>query len=160
MPVFAEQHDADLVLVHVEGDAEHAAGKLDQLLEAHAGQAGDPGDAGGDAGDRADLARRQLRREGFPRLADAGERAVEDALQAFRRAVHWRFCQASALGCGCRRSGLALLFQQFADALLQRREIIRDAPRHLLSVRGEFDAADQVRRGLEPERGCRPRRFR
>jgi hypothetical protein len=28
MPVFAEQHDADFVLVHVERDAEHAAGKL------------------------------------------------------------------------------------------------------------------------------------
>ena len=48
MPVFAEQHDADFVLVHVERDAEHAAGKLDQLLEAHAGKAGHLGDAGGD----------------------------------------------------------------------------------------------------------------
>jgi hypothetical protein len=28
MPVFAEQHDADFVLVHVERDAEHIAGKL------------------------------------------------------------------------------------------------------------------------------------
>ena len=83
MPVFAEQHDADFVLVHVERDAEHIAGKLHQLLKAHAGKAGDLGDAGGDTRDRADFARRQLRREGFPRLADSGERAVEDALQAF-----------------------------------------------------------------------------
>ena len=66
MPVFAEQHDADFVLVHVERDAEHAAGKLHQLLKAHAGKAGDLGDAGGDAGDRAHLARRQLRREVLP----------------------------------------------------------------------------------------------
>ena len=77
MPVVAEQHDADFVLVHVERDAEHVAGKLHQFLEAHAGKAGDLGDAGGDTGDRAHLARRQLRREGFPHLADAGERAVE-----------------------------------------------------------------------------------
>ncbi len=63
MPVFAEQHDADFVLVHVERDAEQIAGKLHQLLKAHAGKAGDLGDAGGDAGDRAHLARRQLRRE-------------------------------------------------------------------------------------------------
>ena len=74
MPVFAEQHDADFVLVHVERDAKHAAGKLDQFLKAHTGQAGNLGDAGGDTGDRAHLARRQLRREGFPHLADAGKR--------------------------------------------------------------------------------------
>jgi hypothetical protein len=48
-------------------------------------------------------------------------------------------------------SGLVLLFQQFIDALFQRRQIIRDAPRHLLSIRGEFDAADQVWRGLETD---------
>ena len=88
VPVVAEQDDADLVLVHVEGDAEHAAGKCDQLLEADAGKAGDRGDAGGDGRDRADLAWRQLGREGSPRLADAFERAVEDALQAVRRVVH------------------------------------------------------------------------
>jgi hypothetical protein len=45
--------------------------------------------------------------------------------------------------------GLVLLLQQFADALFQRRQIIRDAPRHLLSIRGEFDTADHVWRGLE-----------
>src|ERR1035441_219279 len=41
--------------------------------------------------------------------------------------------------------------QQFAGALFHRRQIIRDAPRHLLPVRGEFNAADQVWRGLEPD---------
>ena len=87
MPVFAEQHDADFVLVHVERDAEHFAGKLHHLLKAHAGEAGDLGDAGGDAGDRAHLPRRQLRREGFPHLAYSSERAVEDTLQAFRCAL-------------------------------------------------------------------------
>ena len=44
-----------------------------------------------------------------------------------------------------------LLVKKFVDALFQRRQVIRDAPRHLLSVRGEFNAADQVRRGLEPD---------
>ena len=91
MPVFAEQNDADFVLVHVERDAEHTAGKLHQLLKAHAGEAGDLGDAGGDAGDRAHLPWRQLRRECFPRLAHAGERAVEDALQALGCRAHWLF---------------------------------------------------------------------
>jgi hypothetical protein len=57
MPVFAEQHDADFVLVHVECDAEHIAGKHHQFIKAHAGKARDPGDARGDAGDRAHLAR-------------------------------------------------------------------------------------------------------
>ena len=98
MPVFAEQHDADFVLVDVERDAEHVAGKLHQFLEAHAGQPGHLGDAGGDAGDRADLARRELRREGFPRLADRGERVVEDALQAFRLGGHGRFARLWASG--------------------------------------------------------------
>jgi hypothetical protein len=55
MPVFAEQHDANFVLVHVERNAEQIAGKRHQFLKAHAGQTGDLGDAGGDAGDRADL---------------------------------------------------------------------------------------------------------
>ena len=41
--------------------------------------------------------------------------------------------------------------QQVADALLQRSQIIRDAPRHLLSARRELDSTDQIRRGLEPD---------
>jgi hypothetical protein len=97
MPVFAEQHDADFVLVHVERDAEHIAGKLYQLLKAHAGKAGDLGDAGGDADDRAHLPWRQLRREGFPHLAYSSKRAVEDTLQAFRRSDHWLFVRAWVL---------------------------------------------------------------
>ena len=44
-----------------------------------------------------------------------------------------------------------LFFQEIVDALFQRRQIIRDAPRHFLSIRGEFNAADQVWRGLEPD---------
>ena len=117
MPVFAEQHDADFVLVHVEGDAEHIAGKLHQLLKAHAGKAGDLGDAGGDAGDRADFARRQLRREGSPRLAHSGKRAVENVLQAFGMIhVHWllrvRLRVASRLGLGLgSASGLSFSFR-------------------------------------------------
>ena len=86
------------------------------------------------------------------RLADSGERAVEDALQDFRRCVH------VLVGVGCRLGPslqvwlrFVLLLQKLADALFQRREIIRDAPGHLLSVRGEFDPADQVRRGLEAD---------
>ena len=38
MPVVAEQNHADFVLVHVERDAEHIAGKLHQLLKAHTGK--------------------------------------------------------------------------------------------------------------------------
>ena len=40
-------------------------------------------------------------------------------------------------------------FARSHRALFQRREIIRDAPGHLLSVGGQFDAADQFRHGLE-----------
>jgi hypothetical protein len=79
--VVAKKHHPDLVRVHVEGDAEHVAGKLDQFVGADAGQAGDSGDAGGNASDGSHLARRQLRREGIAPLAEARERAVEDILQ-------------------------------------------------------------------------------
>ena len=82
MRIFAEQHDADFVFVHIEGNAEHIAGESHQFIKAHAGKPGHLGDAGGDAGDRAHLARRQLRRERFPHLADAGKRAVEIVLEA------------------------------------------------------------------------------
>ena len=37
MPVFAEQHDANFRLVHIESHAEQIARELDQLLEATAG---------------------------------------------------------------------------------------------------------------------------
>ena len=49
------------------------------------------------------------------------------------------------------RFRFVLFFQEFTDALFQRREVIRDAPSNFLSIRGEFDTADQVRRGLEPD---------
>ena len=78
----AEQHDADLVFVDIEGDAAQAAGKPDQFLEADAGQAADLGDARGDRCDRAHLARDQLRHEPLSRLAHAREGLIEDALQA------------------------------------------------------------------------------
>src|SRR5450759_270281 len=56
------------------------------------------------------------------------------------------------LGFGLRFSlGFVLLFQEFIDAFFQRHQIIGDAPRHLLSIRGEFNAADQIWRGLEPD---------
>ena len=90
MPVFAEQHDADFSLVHVESHAEQIAGKFYQLLEANSGEPRHFGDAGGDAGDRAHLPRCQLRRECFPHLADPRKRAVEDTLQAFRLSAHGR----------------------------------------------------------------------
>ena len=91
MPVFAEQHDADFVLVYIERDAEHTAGKREQLVEAHAGKAGDLGDAGGYRPDRTHFMRYQLRRERFSHLAYCSERAVDDTLQAFRRSVHGAF---------------------------------------------------------------------
>ena len=96
MPVVAKQDDTGFVLVHVERNAVDVTGKLDQLLEAHAGEAGDLGDAGGDAGDRANLARPQLRRECFSRLAYSGEHTVEDAWEALRFHVHALF--ASGFG--------------------------------------------------------------
>ena len=82
-------------------------------------------------------------------------------LEALRIHVHWLFVSglgssglssvsASDLELGF-RFRFVLLFQKFADALFQRREVIRDAPGDFLSIRGEFDPADQVRRGLEPD---------
>jgi hypothetical protein len=85
VPVFAQQNDADFIGVDVERDAKHVAGKLHQLVKADAGEPGHLGDAGSDAGDRAHLPQRELRRVCLPRLAHAGERAVESLLQARSR---------------------------------------------------------------------------
>src|ERR1035438_3214751 len=52
-----------------------------------------------------------------------------------------------------------LLFQKLVDALLKRHQIIRDAPRHLLPIRGEFNADDQVWRGLKPDANFSRERF-
>ena len=82
MLAIAKQHDADFVLIDVERDAVQIAGKLHQLIKAHARKTRDLGDADGDARDRAHLARRHLRREGCQRPADARERLVEDSMQA------------------------------------------------------------------------------
>src|ERR1039458_5010651 len=68
----------------------------------------------------------------------------------FRLGLGFRF----SLGPGLRRGlgfRFVLLFQKFIDALFHRRQIIRDAPSHLMPIRGELNAADQVRRGLEPD---------
>ena len=153
MPVFAEQHDADFVLVHVERDAEHVAGKCHQFLEAHAGKAGDRGDAGGDAvivpTSRGVSCGVKLSRA-WPMPANARSKTRCKLSGAVLIGCCRTAC-GSAVDLRC-RLGRDRLVQQFADALFQRREIIRDAPRHLLSVRGEFDPADQIRRGLEAER--------
>src|SRR5208283_3436535 len=47
MPIFSEQNDANFVLVHIERDAEQAAGKSQHFVETHAGQTRHFGDAGG-----------------------------------------------------------------------------------------------------------------
>ena len=86
---FAKKHDADFVRIDVERDAEQIAGKLHQLIKAHARKARDLGDADGDARDRAHLTRRHLRRERFQRPADTRERLVEDSMQAIRRVIQW-----------------------------------------------------------------------
>src|ERR1035441_1288104 len=52
-----------------------------------------------------------------------------------------------------------LLLQKLCHALLKRHQITRNAPRHLLPIRGEFNAADQVWRGLEPDANFSRERF-
>ena len=89
MRVFAEQNDANFIRVHVERNAEHVSGKRHQFIVANAGKPRHLGDAGGDAGDRAHLARRELRRECFPRLADFSKCGVENVFEGLRVAVHW-----------------------------------------------------------------------
>ena len=46
---------------------------------------------------------------------------------------------------------LASLEKDFVDALFKECEVIRNAPNQLLSIRGELDSADQVRRGFESD---------
>ena len=91
MPVFAEQHDADFVLVHVERNAGHIPGKHHQFIKTHTGKTRHLGDAGGYTGDRAHFPWLQLRGECFPHLAYSSKRAVENVLEALRFHVHWLF---------------------------------------------------------------------
>ena len=84
MLAVAKQHDADFVLIDVERDAVQIAGKLHQLIKAHARKARDLGDADGDARDRAHLTRRHLRRECVQRPADTRERLVEERHAGYR----------------------------------------------------------------------------
>jgi hypothetical protein len=79
--ILAQQHDADLLLVDAERNAEDVPGKPEQFLRPNAGQARDAGNAVRDIHDGVGLAWHQLGRKAVARLADVGERAVEDALQ-------------------------------------------------------------------------------
>ena len=56
--VIAEQHDANLVFIDIEGDAKDPAGKAKQFLGTGAGQARHFGDADRDIGDSAYFVRR------------------------------------------------------------------------------------------------------
>ena len=144
-----------------------------------AGRPGHLGDAGGDAGDRAYLPWRQLRRKCFPRLSiPANARSKTSA--SFRAR-----CSLDALVPSSRSSGLdgalaprsssqlsvpalgsafgfrfVLFLQKLANTLFQRHEVVRDAPGYFLSLGGEFDATDQVRRSLEPDVTRQPRKSR
>ena len=89
--VLTEQNDAEFVGVQVEDDAKDPVVELDQFLEADVGQTRNLGNAGADTDDRAHLARRQLRRERFARLADGRERAIEHTLQTLGFAGHGFF---------------------------------------------------------------------
>ena len=91
----AQQYDADFVRIDVERDAEHAAGKLYQLIKAHTRNARHLGDADGDARYRAHLARCHLWRERFQRPANPHERPVESGMQTIGQAI-----QLSAFGAG------------------------------------------------------------
>jgi hypothetical protein len=150
--IVAQQDDADFVLVHVERDAQQAAGELHQFFEPHAGQAGNRGDAGGDVRDDAHFMRSQVAGGRLRGLTQVRERPI-DAVCTAPEGVIWprrgtdfagrraRLVSASAaLACG---RGLG--FQQRADLPVERREIVRDAPANLLPVRRQFDPADRVR---------------
>src|ERR1700722_10056301 len=67
LPVVAQQHDANLGLIHIECDAGYLARKVDQLLKAHARQSGHGRNSGCDVADRAHLARLELRLETLAR---------------------------------------------------------------------------------------------
>ena len=88
MRVITEQHDTDLVFIHVEGDAENAARKLQQLLISRSWKPRHGGDAGRYGRDRADLAQDEPRREGLACLTHAVKGAVEHAFQGFGRGAH------------------------------------------------------------------------
>ncbi len=112
----AEQDDADLVLVEVEGDAEQASREADQFLEADAGKAGDGGDAGGDTGDDADFAGLQLGREVFADSAQIAEDALDGGLKEIGRGGH-----GTATGFASR--GMGMPFGIWGDGVLGEAEV-------------------------------------
>ena len=80
--VVTEQHDADFVLVDIEGDAMDIAWEFHQFLEADTGQAGDLGDAGRNAGDPPDFLWLQLMDKAFPRFTHDSKGRRKDILKA------------------------------------------------------------------------------
>jgi hypothetical protein len=52
-----------------------------------------------------------------------------------------------------------MVVQKVTDALFQRRQVIGDTPGQFLSISGEFDPADQIRRRLETQLDCCRERF-
>ena len=86
--VVAEQHDADLGLVDVEGQAQQAAREADHFGVADARQSADMGHAGGDGEHRPDFARHECRRAGPARKGHRGEDVVEALLQGFESGRH------------------------------------------------------------------------
>ena len=66
----------------------------------------------------------------------------------------------SSAAAGSWLRGSAFSFRSSPTAFSSDDEIIGDAPREFLPVGGELDATDEVRRGLEAQRGYRPKRPR
>src|SRR5580704_17598266 len=52
-----------------------------------------------------------------------------------------------------------LFIQKFTNAPFEGREVIRDAPRNLLAVRGELNPTDKIRSGLKTDADFRSEGF-
>jgi hypothetical protein len=125
MPVFAEQNDADFVLVHVERDAEHIAGKRHQFIKAHAGKPDTlampvatlvivPTSRGVSCGVKASRTW-LIPANALSKTRSGGSQA---ARSLFGCSFRWRWVFGSGLG-SARLQVLVLLFQKFVDALFQ-----------------------------------------
>ena len=100
MFAFAEEHDTDFIRIDVERDAVQIARKFHEFIEAHIRKTRDLGNSDGDTRDRSHLPRRQLRSKSIQRPADACERLIVDAMQAFGRSIQWSAFGTEGVGTG------------------------------------------------------------
>ena len=133
MRVFAEQHDADFVLVHVECNAKPTTRKRHAVPRIRRWGGRSPWRCRWTTLVIVPTSRGDSRAvKAFRAVAIAANVRVDDAREVLRRRGH-PFCR----------------LQDVTHAPFHGREISVDTPDHLLSIGSKLDSADEIRRCLE-----------